>query len=485
MTVLRSGLASDVGRVRTVNEDRGLQLPNLFAVADGMGGHVGGEVAARVAMETLRPAFDRARSADGLREAVVAANREVWRQSRARADLRGMGTTLTAAALVPTRDGGDDAIALANVGDSRAYVFSGGRLVQVTADHSLAEEKVRQGEMSEAQAAVHPHRHILTRALGVAADVDVDLWELHLRSGDRLLLCSDGLTNEIGADEIAGVLATVVDPEEAAEALVQAANEHGGNDNITVLVVDALVGTEQEGNGSTVVTPLRNVGSVGSGILSPASGDEGAGALRVRDGVADVQDAVARLSTATAEGFTGVVPAQPVPKSDDEQIGRAPPSVAEKVPKPAAGPEPEVKEPQRPLRAPRRITLRVLVFFVALAAVLGAAYLLVRWYATDNWYVALHGDRLVVYQGRAGGLLWFHPKVVDASNVTTHHVLPIRVPALRATVQEGSLAQAKQYIANLHREYLAQQFVNGGVPPTTTTAPPPPTTAPPIVKPST
>ena len=107
-----------------------------------------------------------------------------------------MGTTLTAIALVGGGDG-KDVLALANVGDSRAYVFSGGQMVQVTADHSLAEERMRHGEMTEAEAAVHPQRHILTRALGVSSDVETDMWELQLHSGDRVLLCSDGLSNEV------------------------------------------------------------------------------------------------------------------------------------------------------------------------------------------------------------------------------------------------------------------------------------------------
>jgi serine/threonine protein phosphatase PrpC len=171
VTVLRSGSATDVGRVRTSNQDVALEDPDLFAVADGMGGHVGGEVAARVAVDTLRAAFQRQPTVEGLRRAVAEANRAVWRQGQTERGLRGMGTTLTVTALVSAEDG-REVIALANVGDSRAYVysrFSKPNLIQVTADHSLAEEKVRQGQLTEAEAAVHPHRHILTRALGVSS----------------------------------------------------------------------------------------------------------------------------------------------------------------------------------------------------------------------------------------------------------------------------------------------------------------------------
>jgi hypothetical protein len=177
----------------------------------------------------------------------------VWQQGQTDSDLHGMGTTITALALVAGPDG-RDVVALANVGDSRAYVYSGARMVQITDDHSLAEEKVRQGEMTPAEAAVHPHRHILTRALGVGSDVNVDLWELQVRTGDRLVLCSDGLSNEVDPQEMAAILAATPDPQGAAEALVARANEHGGNDNITVVVVDVLVGGR--GETATVIAPL-------------------------------------------------------------------------------------------------------------------------------------------------------------------------------------------------------------------------------------
>ena len=254
MTVLRSGSASDVGRVRNVNQDLPLERPNLYAVADGMGGHVGGEVAARVAVETLEQAFERAPTVEGLLEAFSEANAAVWHESQVNVDLRGMGTTLTAVALVGGT-AGRDVLALANVGDSRAYLFSRGDITQITDDHSLAEERMRQGEMTEEEAAVHPQRHILTRALGVSSEVDADMWELELRTGDRLLLCSDGLSNEVGSEEIAAILGEIDDPAEAAQRLVDAANGHGGADNITVVVVDVQVGEEGDGTASKV-TPL-------------------------------------------------------------------------------------------------------------------------------------------------------------------------------------------------------------------------------------
>ena len=166
MTLLRSGSATDTGLVRSVNQDLAVETSNLFAVADGMGGHAGGEVAARLAVDALSVAFGRQPTGSGLSEAVSEANAVVWQRSQENPELRGMGTTLTAVALV--NEDGQDVLALVNVGDSRSYRFHEGELTQITTDHSLAEEMVRTGELTSAEASVHPHRHILTRALGVA-----------------------------------------------------------------------------------------------------------------------------------------------------------------------------------------------------------------------------------------------------------------------------------------------------------------------------
>jgi serine/threonine protein phosphatase PrpC len=171
MTLLRSGSATDTGLVRSVNQDLAVETGTLFAVADGMGGHAGGEVAARLAVDTMTIAFGAKPTGTGLSEAVSEANAVVYEHSMENPELRGMGTTMTAAALV--NEDGRDLIALVNVGDSRSYRFHDGELVQITVDHSLAEEMVRTGEITESEAAVHPHRHILTRALGVADEVAV------------------------------------------------------------------------------------------------------------------------------------------------------------------------------------------------------------------------------------------------------------------------------------------------------------------------
>jgi len=490
VTVLRSGSASDVGRVRTVNQDLPLERSNLYAVADGMGGHVGGEVAARVAVEILDQAFEKAPTVAGLREAFSEANAAVWHESQAKADLRGMGTTLTAMALVGGA-GGRDVLALANVGDSRAYVFSGGHLVQVTDDHSLAEERMRHGEMTEAEAAVHPQRHILTRALGVSSEVEADMWELELHTGDRVLLCSDGLSNEVGIDEMAEILRTVDDPEQAAQRLVEAANEHGGADNITVVVVDVQVGEEGQGTVAKV-TPLglgAAAAAVGAAAAATAavpavgaasaadtpgspSGAEPTDSYASAAGIAAT--AVVRMDDTLAPGARlgfGDEPATLAgegPNSDEFFMGTATSvpvarSTTRVPPAPEPRREPSEKESRgarrRRLGIPRRVTPRVIGFILLVAAVPIAAYFVLRWYAYDNWTVTLQGNQIVVKQGQVGGVLWFHPKVVDRTGVTTSQIPPAAVAPVRAGVQWPSLSAARHYIHSLTA--------------TTTTTPPP------------
>jgi protein phosphatase len=225
---------TDVGRIRDGNEDDFLvdARTSLVAVADGMGGHRAGEVASATALEALRAAVA---SGQPLRDAMAGANDAVLEKSGADQDLQGMGTTLTAGTLAA---GGN--LLVGHVGDSRAYLVRDGKLTQITNDHSLVEEMVREGELTPEQAEVHPQRSIITRALGIDPAVEVDVYPVELRPGDRILLCSDGLTTMVRPDEIARILARESDPERAAQALVDAANAAGGEDNVTALVVDSV-----------------------------------------------------------------------------------------------------------------------------------------------------------------------------------------------------------------------------------------------------
>ncbi len=223
---------SDIGRVRSHNEDSVLAQPPLFVVADGLGGHEAGEVASSLAVETLRDNAPRRPDANALARAVRAANREVIRAAREGIGRAGMGTTMTAAIVESGR------IAIAHVGDSRAYLLHDNILERITEDHSMVADMIRRGQITEEESRVHPNRSVITRALGTDANMVADTYELEARAGDRLLLCSDGLTGMLTDAQISDLLGRYRDPGTAVHALIEAANEAGGHDNITAVVVD-------------------------------------------------------------------------------------------------------------------------------------------------------------------------------------------------------------------------------------------------------
>jgi protein phosphatase len=236
--ILRAAARTDVGRRRAVNEDRYALAPDLglYLVADGMGGHTAGQLASHLAAQAAVDALRALEAAEAsltekLRYAVAASNRAIYATARAKPELAGMGTTLVAVLL------GDERLALAHVGDSRAYLVRGGRIRQLTDDHSLVAELVRRREISRRDARGHPHRHVLTRALGVRRSVQADLAELTPTPGDTFILCSDGLTGHVDDAEIARISAGESDLDAACGTLVDLANARGGEDNITVLVV--------------------------------------------------------------------------------------------------------------------------------------------------------------------------------------------------------------------------------------------------------
>jgi protein phosphatase len=235
---LSAAARSDVGMRRTANEDAYAIAPalGLYLVADGMGGHVAGQLASRLAaehtVEALELVADRtATLTEKLRYCVAAANHHVFATAQGKPEVAGMGTTLVAVLA------GGGRLALAHVGDSRAYLVRGGRIRQLTDDHSLVAELVRRREISPDAAHGHPHRHVLTRAVGVRRAVDPDLAELTPAPGDVIVLCSDGLTTHVQDPEIAALVAAESDLEQACERLVALANARGGEDNVTVALV--------------------------------------------------------------------------------------------------------------------------------------------------------------------------------------------------------------------------------------------------------
>ena len=222
---------TDTGRERRSNEDNSFARPPLFAVADGMGGARAGEVASGIVVETLEKDMpDGMPPEKGLAELTREANQRIHEKATSDAERAGMGTTLTAAYV------GDGNVALAHVGDSRAYRLRDGKLQQLTNDHSLVGELVRRGKLTEQQAEEHPQRSVITRALGPEAAVEVDSFSVDARPDDVFLLCSDGLTSMVAPETITDILRQADTLDAAARRLVDTANENGGRDNITVVL---------------------------------------------------------------------------------------------------------------------------------------------------------------------------------------------------------------------------------------------------------
>jgi protein phosphatase len=237
MPSLHWGSASDVGRFRAANEDSFWASEGVFAVADGMGGHAAGEVASALAISEFGELADMsARHTDDIRELIGRANEKIVDAGSRRPDQFGMATTLTGICFVS--EDGSDQWAVFNVGDSRVYRFADGSLSQLTSDHSEVQEMVAAGKISPEEASSYPRRNVVTRWLGSETRPHADVWIFPWAPGERFLVCSDGLTNELQDAEIAQILHDLTDPQAAAEELIRRANDAGGHDNTTVIVVD-------------------------------------------------------------------------------------------------------------------------------------------------------------------------------------------------------------------------------------------------------
>ena len=244
--VEQAGL-TDVGRQREANEDSYVLARDTFAVADGMGGAQAGEVASRTAANVVEGGGKgEGTPEERMTRLVREANRLIFDKAQKDESRRGMGTTLTAALV------GGDGVTVAHVGDSRAYRLRDGELEQLTHDHSLVAELERSGQLSPEAAEHHPQRSIITRALGPEADVEVDAHTHRARDGDVFLICSDGLTGMVSDSEMAGILRAEETLEDAAQALVRAANQGGGRDNITVVLFRVAEGASEAGDEDTL-----------------------------------------------------------------------------------------------------------------------------------------------------------------------------------------------------------------------------------------
>lgn len=395
MTEFGFGHATDVGRVRSDNQDRYFGDGTVFAVADGMGGHSGGEVASGLVVDSL---VNRERIADlaDLVNLVHHVNDRIVETARDDPTLHGMGTTISVLAALDLTDG-EGRLGIANVGDSRIYRLIGTELEQITEDHSLVEALVRDGRLTPEEASRHPQRNILTRALGIDEKVLVDAWELRAVTGDRYVVCSDGLFNELTAAEMSEVVASTDDPQAAADVLVARACDVGGRDNVTAVVVHVTDADDAGDDDQRVLSIRRAVPEAGT-LPPSAPRDEADGS----------------------------------PHGDDDEAGDGDPS------------------PSAPVGAERgrvrgRITWRVGALVVAVVVIVVLAITAVAAWARSSYYVGVQGPDVVIFQGRPGGVLWFDPTVEEPVNLGVVELDDADLDALRAGVEFGDIGEARDY----------------------------------------
>ncbi len=413
MTDFRVGSATDVGRVRSNNQDSFLvREGELFAVADGMGGHQGGEVASALALEILGQSHDEP-STSTLVRAVRSANKAVFDRAGSDPDLKGMGTTLTALADVAGREG--RRLGIVNVGDSRLYRFRGDHLEQLTEDHSLVASLERQGRITADEAKTHPQRNILTRALGIDEVVVVDSWEVDPVTGDRFLICSDGLFNEVDENRLVATLRRFEDPGDAARELVRLANEGGGRDNITCVVVDVMSADD----------------------TTPAA----------VDGVADDDGTILQ---------PGLSQQIPVPRDPTAEV-------------PVIEEDTAADEPRS-----RRLTWRVVAFGAALLLLVVLVAGALGWYARKTYFVTVDDEQVTIFKGRPGGFLWFDPTVEQRTDIALADIPAGEVADLEAGIDQATLADAENYVENLQGQIdqLDAEDETAPTTPTTTTEAP-------------
>ncbi|HEY8546220.1 MAG TPA: Stp1/IreP family PP2C-type Ser/Thr phosphatase [Acidimicrobiales bacterium] len=436
--------ATDVGRVRSNNQDRYYADPNngIWVVADGMGGHQGGETASLTACEALAESFTRddegRASPETLVDAIQVANRAVHEKGNDDPDLTGMGTTVVALAVVDDGNG-DEVFAIANVGDSRAYRFADGVFEQLTEDHSLVAEMVREGSLSPEDAATHPQRNILTRVLGVYDEVPVDVITVIPHPGDRFVLCSDGLFNEVSDEGITSVLRRLVDPAEAADELVRLAVHAGGRDNVTVVVVDVL---EDGDRGAAASRALADEPHAGPRHDTAELSAYGSGGAYSDEALDDETSVTSRLRSARHR------------RKDGEARHAAP-------------------------RKPRRFTWRVALFSLLVLALIGGVFATIQWYARAAYYVGFDGDEVAIFRGRPGGVAWIEPELEESSGLTRDQLPDDVILTLEEGKEESSLKGAQRYVNTLEDRVaeLEEQARDDEPPATTTTTVPPGATA--------
>ncbi len=402
------GASSDRGQVRAENQDSFLLMDHAFVVADGMGGANGGATASKMAVEVFEATLGDGSGHLEVERALREANAAVHRLGQMDAHLKGMGTTFVGVVI----DGeNQDRLTLVNVGDSRAYILRGKEFIQLTLDHSWAEEMIRAGKVKESDPASISSRHVLTRVVGVAAEVDPDMWSIVVEAGDRLILCSDGVTNELADPEIATILSRGESAQATAEALVAGAVTAGGLDNATAVVIfvegQKKEGDAQEGDAKVVKSPIPVV--------------------RVAPEIHEIRS-FGTMATKNHQGpMLGAIPT-PISKSYFRSLATA---------------------------------FRIFTFLVLFGLIVGLGVFGIKTYANGEYFVGVSSsNHVAVYQGRPGGILWFKPKIISTEPITTSSLSSAIVLKLQNGVVEPSFAAASQYVSNLKN--LQASFESGG-----------------------
>ena len=428
--------ATDVGLVRANNEDSYLIAPPLFAVADGMGGHRAGEVASAGAIATLEQ--EAGHDTDSLVAAVHAANRAVYDQATGRPELAGMGTTMTA--MLTT----GSAVQIVHVGDSRAYMLRDGRLRRLTQDHTVVDRLAREGKITAQEVGQHPQRSVLERALGVGAEVHVDVHAIDVHPGDRLLLCTDGLTSMLPDAAIQAILEQETDPKRASERLIAEALAAGGKDNVTAVVVD-FPGATPRGIDPNVTMQLP------ASSFKTAPPEEGRRRIPPGDGTTRLP----AVRGAPPGGFSAGSPRPPVssayvPPDRGRAGGRAGERVGERTMQSSLGGPPGAKPGDAAPAKGRPPWLRPVIWVAVLVPLLVIGGLAAWAGIRSSWYVGQSSGQVAIFQGVPGSFAGIKMSSVAATTSVSVASLPADYQRrIRAGITAKNKADAQQIAGNL------------------------------------
>ena len=462
MIGLHAAGITDVGQVRSGNEDSLHVGDSVFAVADGMGGHRAGEVASALALEPIAALdgrvfgdVDEARAALG--DAVVDANRTVVDAAAHDSSLSGMGTTLTAALFEGRR------LHVAHVGDSRAYLLRDGDVVQLTRDHTFVQQLLDDGRITEDEVATHPHRSVITRAIGAQKHVEVDMQTIDLRDGDAVLLCSDGLSGPVEEDRIAELLRSDLAPAAVVTALVDAANDAGGPDNITAVLLTVVTTREDAAPVAPVVPAARapeDEPTTGHDVITGGDSPPPGGATGTVAGVTATPGADP-LGEPTGAEAAEVGPDTALDDSVEDGTGQPSIGDAGDAPpprsallirpdgdagafRPLPGPGPDESVVVDPALRRRRIASIVVAVAIVLGLLIGGG----RWLLSRSFFVGVEGDRVVIYNGIPAELgpiemSW----VVEETGLGTDQLSAAQLEQLESGIAAANATDARGIVA--------------------------------------